>query len=288
MEDSRIEAMYRSQLMGELKSLLLAVDGSPFSEGAIKEALLFSKSCGIRLTLLYIQGLIDSYESGGLTFVERRDTRIDDYFDKIREDAAEENVELDIIIRRTDDPYKGIIDEAVDRQSDVIIMGRRGMTGLKRMLMGSVTAKVIAYAPCKVLVVPREASIKGEHIMLATDGSRYSDAAQEEAISMAKRCPQVKTFTALSVASSDNKLDDTRRILDGVTSTANRVGVNVETVTAVGSPYESIVETARTRNTNIIVMGTHGRTGIDRLLMGSVAERVVALSPCSVLVVKGV
>ncbi|MES0336991.1 MAG: universal stress protein [Candidatus Magnetobacterium sp. LHC-1] len=288
MEDSRIEAMYRSQLMGELKSLLLAVDGSPFSEGAIKEALLFSKSCGIRLTLLYIQGLIDSYESGGLTFVERRDTRIDDYFDKIREEAAEENVELDIIIRRTDDPYKGIIDEAVDRQSDVIIMGRRGMTGLKRMLMGSVTAKVIAYAPCKVLVVPREASIKGEHIMLATDGSRYSDAAQEEAISMAKRCPQVKTFTALSVASSDNKLDDTRRILDGVTSTANRVGVNVETVTAVGSPYESIVETARTRNTNIIVMGTHGRTGIDRLLMGSVAERVVALSPCSVLVVKGV
>ncbi len=288
MEDSRIEAMYRSQLMGELKSLLLAVDGSPFSEGAIKEALLFSKSCGIRLTLLYIQGLSDSYESGGLTFVERRDTRIDDYFDKIREDAAEENVELDIIIRRTDAPYKGIIDEAVERQSDVIIMGRRGMTGLKRMLMGSVTAKVIAYAPCKVLVVPREAGIKGEHIMLATDGSRYSDAAQEEAISMAKRCPQVKTFTALSVASSDNKLDDTRRILDGVTSTANRVGVNVETVTAVGSPYESIVETARTRNTNIIVMGTHGRTGIDRLLMGSVAERVVALSPCSVLVVKGV
>ncbi|MBF0338776.1 MAG: universal stress protein [Nitrospirae bacterium] len=288
MEDSKMEAMYRSQLMGELKSLLLAVDGSPFSEGAIKEALLFSKSCGIRLTLLYIQGLSDSYESGGLTFVERRDTRIDDYFDKIREDAAEENVELDIIIRRTDAPYKGIIDEAVDRQSDVIIMGRRGMTGLKRMLMGSVTAKVIAYAPCKVLVVPREAGIKGEHIMLATDGSRYSDAAQEEAISMARRCPQVKTFTALSVASSDSKLDDTRRILDGVTSSANRVGVNVETVTAVGSPYESIVETARTRDTNIIVMGKHGRTGIDRLLMGSVAERVVALSPCSVLVVKGV
>ncbi|MBF0539628.1 MAG: universal stress protein [Nitrospirae bacterium] len=286
MDNSKMEAMYRSQLMGELKSLLLAVDGSPSSEGAIKEALLLSKSCGIRLTLLYVQGLSDTYESGGLTFVEHRDASIDDYFDRIRDDAVEENVEMDIVIRRTDDPYKGIIDEAVERKSDVIIMGRRGMTGLKRMLMGSVTAKVIAYAPCKVLVVPREASIKGEHIMLATDGSNYSDAAQNEAISMAQRCPHVKTFTALSVASSDNKLDDTRRILDNVTSTANRVGVNVDTMTTVGSPYESIVETAKNKGTNIIVMGTHGRTGINRLLMGSVAERVVALSPCSVLVVK--
>lgn len=285
---ANMEAMYRTQLMGELKSLLLATDGSQYSEGAIKEALLFAKSCGIRLTLLYVLGLSDGYETGGLTFVEHRDSAMDEYMDKVRENAAEENVELEIVIRRTDEAYKGIIQEAIERRSDVIIMGRRGMTGLKRVLMGSVTAKVIAYAPCKVLVVPKEANIKGENILLATDGSPYSAAAEIEAINMAKRCPQVKTLTALSVAPTKGKLDEARKILSTVKENANRQGVILNTLALTGNPYEVIVETARERDINVVLMGTHGRTGIEKLLMGSIAERVVALSHCSVLVIKNI
>lgn len=283
---SNMDIMYKTQLMGELKSLLLAVDGSPYSDGAIKEAMLLAKSCGIRLTMLYVLGLSDGFESGGLTFVEHTDTAMQDYFDNLREAAAEENVELDIVVRRTSDAYKGIIEEAIDKKSDVIIMGRRGMTGLKRVLMGSVTAKVIAYAPCKVLIVPKEANIKGENIMLATDGSRFSEAAKKEAINMAKRCPQVKTFTALSVASSSDKLGESKAILERVKVAANKEGVEMQELATVGVPYETIIQTAKERDINVILTGTHGRTGIEKLLMGSVAERVVALSHCSVLVVK--
>lgn len=283
---SKMDIMYKTQLMGELKSLLLAVDGSPYSDGAIKEAILLAKSCGIRLTMLYILGLSDGFESGGLTLVEHADTAMQDYFDNLREMAVEENVEMDIVVRRTNDTYKGILEEAYEKKSDVIIMGRRGMTGLKRVLMGSVTAKVIAYAPCKVLVVPKEAQIKGENIMLATDGSRYSEAATTEAINMAKRCPQVKTFTGLSVAPSSDRLGESKAILQKIKNTAQKEGVDMQEVITVGAPYETIVKTAQERNINVILMGTHGRTGIEKLLMGSVAERVVALSPCSVLVIK--
>ncbi|KJJ83786.1 UspA domain-containing protein [Candidatus Omnitrophus magneticus] len=207
METSRLDLMYKTQMMGELKSILLAVDGSDFSEGAIKEALLLSKACGIKLTMLYVQGLSDTFETGGLTFVETTNENfIDKYFDKIREKAAEENVELDVIVRRTSEAHKGIINEAYEQKSDIIIMGRRGMTGLKRLLMGSVTAKTLAYAPCKVLVVPKESSVKGENIMLATDGSEYSETATVEAISMAARCPLVKSFLAVSVVPSRENL----------------------------------------------------------------------------------
>jgi hypothetical protein len=283
---SKMDLMYRTQLMGELKSLLLAADGSEFSEGAIKEALLFAKSCDIRLTLLYVNGLSNGYESGGLTFVEHIDNRLSNYFDDLREMAAGENVELEIIVRRTNNTYEGIIEEAYERKSDVIIMGRRGMTGLKRVLMGSVTAKVIAYAPCKVLVVPKDAGIKGERVMLATDGSSFSASAEREAINMAKRCPQVKSLTVLSVAQGSDRLSEAENIAAKVKSRAEAQGVTPVTVTGVGNPYEVIVNKAKELDINVILMGTHGRTGISKLLMGSVAERVVALSHCSVLVIK--
>ncbi|MCG6553239.1 MAG: universal stress protein [Candidatus Magnetominusculus sp. LBB02] len=285
-EVSKMDIMYRSQLMGELKSLLLAVDGSEYSEGAIREALLFSKSCSIKLTLLYVNALSDTYESGGMTFVEQVDNKLTRYFEDIRERAAEDNVELDIIIKRSNDTFEGIIEEAYDRKADLIIMGRRGMTGLKRVLMGSVTAKVIAYAPCKVLVVPKDADIKGEHVLLATDGSTYSASAEKEAINMAKRCPHVNYLTVLSVASGDDRLSESEAIVSRVREAAEKEGVNAVAVTSVGSPYEVIVNKAKELNVNVILMGTHGRTGISRLLMGSVAERVVALSHCSVLVIK--
>jgi hypothetical protein len=287
MEMTRVEQMNKTQLMGELKTILLAVDGSSYSEGAIKEAIMLAGSCDIKLTLLYVSILSDGFESGGMTFVEKLDKDIAGYLDKIREDGAENNVEVDIVVRRSNEAYKGIIEEAGERGSDIIIMGRRGMTGLKKLLMGSVTSKVIAYSPCKVLVVPKDAAIKGEHILFATDGSKYSEAASLEAISMARRCPNVKTFTVLSVASNRDKLPEARAFADHVVNHApKREQVKVEGLAQVGRPYEVIIETAAKCGSDIVIMGTHGRTGLEKLLMGSVAERVVALAPCSVLVVK--
>ena len=60
-----------------------------------------------------------------------------------------------------------------------------------------------------------------------------------------------------------------------------------EVAIAVGHPADTIVRLARERNADLIVMGTHGRTGLEHLVMGSVAEKVVRLAPCPVLTVKG-
>ena len=63
-------------------------------------------------------------------------------------------------------------------------------------------------------------------------------------------------------------------------------GLSLETLVLRGKPYEAIVIAAQTKEVDLIVLGSHGRIGISRLLMGSVAERVLGQSPCPVLVVK--
>jgi nucleotide-binding universal stress UspA family protein len=63
-------------------------------------------------------------------------------------------------------------------------------------------------------------------------------------------------------------------------------GVAADTMIVHGTPFHEIIETAKTKQVDLIVMGTHGRTGLQHLLIGSVAERVVRLAPCPVMVTR--
>jgi hypothetical protein len=282
---------HKANLMGELKSILLATDGSIYSKSALRQALIFAEACHIQLTLLHILEFSPQFKSHfetiGLAHLREMEEKTRLHYEEIREKAAEDhNVEMNIVIRTGDHPYKRIVEEATARKSDLIIMGKHGKTEIQRLVMGSVTAKVIAYSPCKVLVVSKDASVEGKNIMLATDGSPYSDAAEMEAINMADRCPMLKNFVALSVAPGKDELQHARYNLESVISKAKDKGVKVEAVAMTGEPYKVITEQAKERDIDIIIIGTHGRTGLEKLLMGSVAERVVAVAHCSVLIAK--
>lgn len=148
--------------------------------------------------------------------------------------------------------------------------------------MGSVTARVIGHAPCDVLVVPRDAKVECDRILVATDGSSYADAAAREAIAMAKKCGG--SLAAISVATSDSEIQLAEQNVNNVSSQAAAEGITAETRTAVGRDYVEIVAAAKDFNADLIVVGCHGRTGLAQLLMGSVTERVIGLSPAAVLV----
>ncbi|MGE5246066.1 MAG: universal stress protein [Betaproteobacteria bacterium] len=79
---------------------------------------------------------------------------------------------------------------------------------------------------------------------------------------------------------------DARSALDGLLTDADRAEFKAETVVRVGDPVAEIVEYARVRPVDLIVMGTHGRTGVAHLVLGSVAERVVRTAPCPVLTIR--
>lgn len=74
--------------------------------------------------------------------------------------------------------------------------------------------------------------------------------------------------------------------LDGLTAKAKKAGVRARSLLLTGIPHEQIARAAESRRADLIVIGTHGRTGLARLLLGSVAARVLAIAPCPVLTVR--
>jgi len=135
-----------------------------------------------------------------------------------------------------------------------------------------------------------------EKLLVATDGSLFSKAAVEEAIKIAGACSstlfvvsviEVNAGVDLWDASAADKLEqDMRRYLDGVKAKAAKAGVKCEIVLHLGdTPWMDIVSEAKKRKASTIIMGSHGRSGLTRLMMGSVVSRVIGHAPCKVLVV---
>jgi nucleotide-binding universal stress UspA family protein len=270
-----------------MENLLLATDRSEFSEGAVRESINMAKTCGSKLYIISvaeepdIREFADSFPLAATEKLEM-DTRI--HLDSLKERADKEGVTCEIILCRGPNAYKYIIDEAAKKHAEMIIMGRRGRTGLARLMMGSVTARTIGYSPCHVLVVPREAKLAFDRILIPTDGSIFSELACREAISIAKRTNS--TLIALSVAKKEENLPLAEASVGMAEEIAEKEGIKVETLTHTGEPYEVIVDTANLKKANFIVIGSYGRTGMERLLMGSVTERVIGNAACPVLVVR--
>jgi len=268
----------------KLEKLLLSTDGSEFSEGAVRESINLAKTCGSKLYTVSVMEVNPEFVALAPQVVKKfeKETRV--HLESIKTRASNEGVDCEIIAHEGEEPFQYIVDEAAKNNVEMIIMGRRGRIGLKRLMMGSVTARVIGYAPCKVLVVPKAAKVTYKNILVATDGSKYSEAASREAISIAKRTGS--DLIVLSVATKDENLPAAKRSVNEVKKIAEKEGIRIEVLTTKGMPYEVIVKTAKEKDAGVIVVGSYGRTGIKRLLMGSVTARVIGHAECPVLVVK--
>jgi len=137
-----------------------------------------------------------------------------------------------------------------------------------------------------------------EKILIATDGSDRNKAAVEEALQIGRVCGSivvaayVMDLSAFESASADVVIRDTWTVIQReADATLARVrilaeGVNLETVTLEGKPAPEIVKYAAENGIDLIVIGTQGKRGLERLLLGSVAEQVIRSAPCKVLIVK--
>lgn len=137
-------------------------------------------------------------------------------------------------------------------------------------------------------------------IMIPTDGSDYSIRAAEMGISLVKLLGAdltavyvIDTVALDQIAKVGERGDvekelkrDGERYLRYIKGLAEKEGVKASTLLLKGEPFEQIVHLAKSSGTNLIVIGTYGRRGAERILMGSVAERVIEYAPCPVLVVK--
>jgi nucleotide-binding universal stress UspA family protein len=201
-------------------------------------------------------------------------------------------------------PYARVVQLAEERHVDVLVVGSHGYTGLRQALLGSVADKIVRYAHCAVLVA-RPSKAKTGAVVAASDFSDPAypalDAGAEEAkrrggkltmmhclegetaivdpmggimgVGVATRAPEVTT--QLKKVARD-------KLHEAFTAFA----VQGESLVVEGNAARAIVHAAETHQADLVCVGTHGRTGLRRLLLGSTAELVVKAAPCSVLVVR--
>ena len=274
----------------ELKKILLATDGSDSGEGAVREAISLAGRCTSELYVVLAVETFQRFASlapyvvGPLaTAVDEQEEEARRFLEGVKARAEEKGVKCTVTVK-AGDPFNIIIEEARRHGSELIIVGRRGNTRFERVAMGSVTAKVIGNMPGDVLVVPRDAVTECKNVMAATDGSRDGETAVAEAIKMARKCGA--SLKVLSVAPSPGRAVEAAEALAKAEKAAADESIEIQTLTATGKPYVEITRAAEDNKIDLLVVGRHGRGKLDRLLMGSVTERVVGHSGCAVLVAR--
>jgi len=198
-------------------------------------------------------------------------------------------------------PWMSIVDTLEDPAFDLVVIGTHGRTGLARILLGSVAEKVVRHAPCPVLAIRPAGEPKPfTHALCPTDFSEDSRRAIDFAAELVR--PGGAGITLLHVieapVSYSGELPDPdlireldRRSADQLEAWAARLrsmsSIPVTTQSRVGWPGAEILAAVdHDPSIDLVVMGSHGRTGIKRVLLGSVAEKVVRHARCPVCVAR--
>lgn len=285
--------------MGRYRRILVAVDGSESSKNAFRQACRIALEDKSWLTVITtIPPYEDLFQMPSIQQKVSMALRAEGekIVTEIKKIAAEEDTYIKTLLEEGT-PFDTIVDTAEEGNYDLIVMGRLGRKRIEKALVGSVTARVIGNSQRDVLVFPLNAKIGWNNIMLATDGSKYSLSATDKAINIAQSYGgEIKAVSVVDVTEEfqteapeavDRLVAGAKGFVEEVKKKAETQGVRIEPLVREGETFKVITDLAKKFASDIIVMGSHGRTGIKRLLMGSVTEKVLGYAPCPVLVVRG-
>ena len=284
--------------MGKYKKILVAVDGSESSRNALLQAfrLAVDEKCWITVTSVIPPFTGDLDLTGVKGDVRASLAKPCEEALRDAEKLAQEERILIKTVCEEGETYERIVDLADGSNADVIVMGRRGLKKIDRTLVGSVTARVIGHTQRDVLVVPAGSVLGWKKILVATDGSKFSSIAVTKAIDFAAAYGGALVvvsvvdvpaeFYAEAPAAVEDMVRKAKEYTAAVRKQAEAAGVKAETYVGEAEAFEAIVKLARDEIVDMIVVGSHGRTGLRRLLMGSVTEKVIGHANCPVLVAK--
>lgn len=206
------------------------------------------------------------------------------------------------------DPQATIIDQALSKKADLIVMGTHGRRGFKRLLLGSVTEAVLREGPCPVLTVPPHASaalpqaVTFKRILCPIDFSPSSLQALGFALNLARQADGrvtllhvVEWLAEEELPSAPFNVSEYRRQmasgaqerLRALIADESRTWVEIADVVEFGRAHRLILRTAEAKPADLIVMGAQGRGGIGLALFGSTTQQVVRGAACPVLTVRG-
>lgn len=277
--------------------ILVAVDGSPASLHALKETCRLVRAEHGSVGAVSVVPPHDGELR--LVGVSNAIAKMHAPAQKALTDAAKEaeseGVNLQTYLVQGE-PHEAIVSLAEEEEYDLISLGVKGHNVAETVLMGSTTARVIGFGQIPVLVIPLESRLTWERILVPVDGSASSRTAAHLAFHLARAYgSQVLVASVAHIPSQlygisasmvEKMISESKGNLDEIKSDAGSLEIDAEYLLREGEPEQILIELASQRSNDLIIMGSHGRTGLTRLLMGSVTERVIQGSPCPVLVVR--
>lgn len=135
-------------------SILVAYDGSKFSEVALSQAIDMAKACRSKLYVMYVVDLNVEYMTMTLALEEELEKGARRLLKKAENKVKKAGLACEAILGYDDQPHRPVVAEAKKRKVALIVVGTHGRTGLAKVLMGSVAQRIIGHAPCTVMVVP--------------------------------------------------------------------------------------------------------------------------------------
>lgn len=196
-----------------------------------------------------------------------------------------------------------VADRARELGVDLVVVGTRGLTGLKHVLLGSVAERTVHDAPCSVLTVKadQEPHFPPRSVAVGVDFSTPASRALAVAMEMAREYGvklhlvhaldlRIPFVTPYEVSVPDAFIESAREAalekLRGLVEEARAQGVDAESHLASAPPASALSEAAEQLGVELVVTGSRGLSGLKHVVLGSVAERTLRHAPCSVLTVK--
>lgn len=307
--------------MIEIRDILCPIDFSESSRRALDHAATIANWYGSRVTLLHVFTILPvvAYAEGGerLPAAPVLCTDRDALLTSVQTFA---DAEVGSSVPVTCDVAEGdiadtILSKACTLRSDLIVMGTHGRSGFERLVLGSITNKVLRRAECPVLSVPPRVpdavpipSTLFKHIVCAVDFSTWSLRGLAYAMSLAQDADARLTVVhviesppeitrerhdqmtagrqSLREYVAEAETDRRRQLEDAVPETV-RAYCRVDFVLPTGKPSREILRIAAERDAGLIVAGAQGRGAIGRLVFGSTTDALVREAHCAVLTLRG-
>ena len=263
--------------------LLLATEHSEFDTGA--ESVAFGLALRCQLSLATVVPLVSNpeYEALAPQIATHAERDAADKIAQLRAQAHAMDVTIDLRVRRGEEPYREIVQEAQTQGSDLIIIRRRGKRSfLANLLVGEMVSKVVAHAPCNVLIVPREGRMWSHRVLVAAEPTEHGRQVVAIAIAVAAQCGLPLHLVSVIPAEGLRQQADT--FVSDMMKQSRLGGVVAQAEVRTGKPFTEILDSAATSQSDLIVMGSRGDSRIGHALVGGVAQKVMGLSEHPVLI----
>ena len=291
--------------MTATRTLIAPLDGSELSEAALPWTVRLAQAHALDLVLteaidwphaVRLNGVKGDLTSGAYeeTLDGGEGSGTSAYLIGVRKRLADEGVPVQVAVCHGE-PARKILDLADERGAYTVCMATDARGGIMRLLHGSVADRVLHDSTHPVLLVPARASESGRspsfsRLLVPLDGSSHSEwavnAAREIAtpgatislvrvIDLFHQMVQVEKDGSLHMGSAHHAVELDEEYLDHLADPLRQEGFAVHTDVRVGTDWREIVATTRDEDVDLVVMSTHGRTGLARLAVGSVVDQVL-------------